>query len=399
MAIETVRVERRPLTATIRMVGKVDVDETRVSTITARMPGRLGQLFVDAAGVRVEEGERMVSLYSPELLSAQEELLQSIAALKRLPPGEKSRVRELNVATVDAVRAKLRLWGLTAGQIRQIEERGTVEEYVTITAPLAGIVLHKNAQEGMRVDTGTRIYTIADLSHVWVNLAAYESDLTWLRRGQDVTFSAEAHAGEMFQGTISFIQPVLDEATRTVRIRVAVPNETGRLKPGMFVRAVVQAEPGVEADAPLVIPASAPLLTGKQAIVYVAVPGAETPTFEGREVVLGPRAGDDYPVLEGLQEGERVVMRGAFKIDAELQIRAKPSMMTPRVRGQGAAQTHCPVMGGAINPDIYVDHNGMRIYFCCAGCEGGFLDNAEEYLSEMRAKGIEPERIEAGHEH
>jgi Cu(I)/Ag(I) efflux system membrane fusion protein len=235
----------------------------------------------------------------------------------------------------------------------------------------------------MYVNTGTRIYTIVDLSQVWVNLDAYESDLSWLRYGQHVEFTTEAYPGETFAGTISFIHPVLDEATRTVKLRVNVANRDGRLKPGMFVRAIVKSkvatdgrvmdpslagkwicpmhpevvkdspgtcdvcgmplvraeslgfvgpQPGTD-DKPLVIPASAALLTGKRAIVYVEAPGDGKPTFEGREVVLGPRAGDLYLVRRGLAEGERVVTRGSFKLDAELQIQAKPSMMTPETVG------------------------------------------------------------------
>ena len=390
MEIETVPVERRFVTANVRMVGKIDYDETRVSYITAWVPGRLDRLFVDYTGVPVKKGDHMVSLYSPELLSAQEELLQAINATKALEHSDVSIVRDTTEATVVAVREKLRLWGLTPEQIKTIEQRGKPDDHITIYAPAGGIVIHKNAQEGMYVNTGTRIYTIADLSRVWVNLDAYESDLAWLRYGQQVRFTAESYPGEVFIGSISFIHPVLNESTRTVKVRVNVPNENGRLKPGMFVRATAAADvatdgrimdaalagkwispmhpeiikdgPGAcdvcgmplvraeslgyvgteptDEDKPLVIPASAPLLTGKRAIVYVEVPGKEKPTFEGREIVLGPRAGDYYLVKHGLSAGERVVTKGAFKIDAELQIRAKPSMMTPDGGGGGSEHAH-----------------------------------------------------------
>jgi Cu(I)/Ag(I) efflux system membrane fusion protein len=388
MEIETVPVERRFVTADVRMVGKVDYDETRVSYITAWVPGRLDRLFVDYTGVPVKKGDHMVSLYSPELLSAQEELLQAVRATKALERSDVAIVRDTTQATIIAVREKLRLWGLTPEQIEEIERRGKADDHITIYAPAGGIVVHKNAQEGMYVTTGTRIYTIADLSRVWVNLDAYESDLAWLRYGQEVRFTAESYPGEVFSGSISFIQPVLDEATRTVKVRVNVPNADGRLKPGMFVRAVADAqvatggrimnsalagkwispmhpeivkdgpgacdicgmplvraeslgfvgsEPTAE-DKPLVIPATAPLLTGKRAIVYVEVSGKDKPTFEGREILLGPRAGDYYLVRHGLEEGDRVVTKGSFKLDAELQIRAKPSMMTPD--GGGGAGEH-----------------------------------------------------------
>ena len=465
MEIETTPVERRFVTAELRMVGKVDYDETRVSHITAWVAGRLDRLFVDYTGIRVAEGDHMVELYSPELLSAQEELLQTIKAAKDLAGSDVSVVRDATEATVGAAREKLRLWGLTPEQIKAVEQRGTADDHVTIYAPTGGIVIQKNAQEGMYVKTGSRIYTIADLSQVWVSLDAYESDLQWLKYGQKVTFTTESYPGETFAGTISFIHPVLNEATRTVKVRVNVPNKDGRLKPGMFVRAAAQAsvatagrimdtalagkwispmhpevvkdEPGAcdvcgmplvraeslgyvgqeptEDDKPLVIPATAPLLTGKRAIAYVEIADKEKPTYEGREIVLGPRAGNYYLVREGLAEGENIVTHGAFKLDAELQIQAKPSMMTPQGDGGGGAhahhgaqtasagqlgpQTHCPVMGGEINKDVYVDYKGKRIYFCCLGCEEPFLKEAEKHLAKMRVDGIEPERVEVSHEH
>ncbi len=388
MDIETTLVERKFVTAEIRMVGKVDYDETRLVYITAWIPGRLDKLYVDYTGVEVNKGDHMVYLYSPELLSAQEELLQAHQALKDLQYSDIEIIRETAQATVEAARGKLRLWGLAAEQISKIEELGKVEDHMTIYAPVAGTVIHKNAQEGMYVKTGTRIYTLADLSEVWVNLDAYESDLMWLRPGQKVQFTTVAYPGEVFTGTISFIHPVLDPMTRTVKLRVNVPNLQGKLKPQMFVKAIVRAQVAAgglvmdpdlagkwicpmhrsiikdsagncdicemalvptetlgyvsvdpaKMDKPLVIPVTAAMVTGTRAIVYVELPGKNKPTYEGREIVLGPRAGNYYIVLSQLKAGERVVTKGSFKIDSALQIKAKPSMMTPG--GGGAAGGH-----------------------------------------------------------
>ena len=230
----------------------------------------------------------------------------------------------------------------------------------------------------MYVDVGTRIYTVADLSNLWVKLDAYESDLVWIRYGQQVKFTTRSYPGEIFSGRVTFIDPVFNRKTRTVKLRVNVPNPDGKLKPGMFVSARVfskaEAEgrvvdssmsgkwvcpmhPAVIEDKegtcyicgmklvpfkspghknissagrqlPLVIPATAPLITGKRAVVYVAVAG-EKGVFEGREITLGSRAGDYYIVKAGLKEGERVVVNGNFKIDSAVQILAKPSMMSP----------------------------------------------------------------------
>jgi Cu(I)/Ag(I) efflux system membrane fusion protein len=342
--IVTAPVERRFADARITMVGKIDYDETRLAHIAAWIPGRLDSLYVDYTGASVRKGDPMVLIYSPELLAAQEELLQAIATAQRVEGSELSTIRRTAQATIESARDKLRLWGLTENQIAGIESRGTPSDHTTIYAPIGGVVVHKAALEGEYVQTGKSIYTIADLSHVWLQLDAYESDLPWLRVGQEIEFMTEAYPGKPFTGTVTFIDPFLHAGTRTVEVRVDVPNPDRRLKPGMFARATVKSQLGAKGtvtrsteDAPLVIPASAPLITGKRAVVYVALPDRERPTYEGRDVLLGPRAGDYYIVESGLEEGEMVVVNGAFKIDSELQIRAKPSMMSPE---GGAVATH-----------------------------------------------------------
>jgi membrane fusion protein, copper/silver efflux system len=376
--IQTLPVVRQFPTAEVRMVGKVEYDESRRATISAWVPGRLERLFVDYTGVPVRQGDHLVSIYSPDLLVAQQELLLAAQAVKGLDDAASALVRERAAATLNAAREKLRLWGFGAGQIAAIEQTNRPSDRLTIQAPISGIVIEKPALEGAYVNTGDRIYAIADLSRLWVRLDAYESDLPWIHYGQAVEFSTEAFPGEKFTGRIAFIDPVLNAMTRTVKVRVNVENPGGRLKPEMFVRAVVRARvasggkvmdpalagkwispmhpeivkdhsgqcdvcgmalvsaeslgylpsDSVATNAPLLIPASAPLITGRRAVVYVAVTN-EVGVFEGREVVLGPRAGNLYVVQEGLREGEQVVVSGNFKLDSEIQIQAKPSMMNP----------------------------------------------------------------------
>ena len=363
----------------VRMVGKLDYDETRLAYITAWVPGRLDRLYADFTGVTVAKGDHMVWMYSPELLAAQEELLQALAAVKQLESSPSPILSTTAQATLEAAREKLRLYGLTEEQIAEIERSGKASDHLTIYAPIGGVVVKKEALEGMYVQTGTRIYTIADLSKLWVRFEAYESDLPWLRYAQHVEFTSPSFPGETFDAIISFIDPVVDPKTRTVKVRAVVDNSDGRLKPDMFVRGIVRSRlnaqgqvvdenlvgkwigpmhpeivkdspgscdicgmPLVSADslgyaasvepteeAPLLIPASAPLITGKRAVVYVEIPNEDGPLFEGRVIELGPRAGDFYIVRSGLKEGELVVTNGAFKIDSELQIQAKPSMMSP----------------------------------------------------------------------
>ena len=418
MNIETAPVERRFVSASVRMVGKVDYDETRLSYITAWIPGRLDKLYVDYTGLPVRKNDHMAWLYSPELISAQEALLQALQAGKNMENSNPSLMQDMTQSTVKASREKLRLWGLTSEQIQQIETTGEVSDHMTIYAPASGIVIHKNAMEGMYVKEGTRIYTIADLSQVWVKLDAYESDLHWLRYGQAVEFTAISFPGETFTGVVSFIDPILDQRTRTVKVRVNVPNTDGRLKPGMFIKAVAQARIATDArvldadlagkwicpmhpeivkdgpencdlcgmplvqtetlgyvgtapldsDKPLVIPATAPLMTGTRAIVYVQVPDVNRPTFEGREVVLGPRAGDHYLVAGGLTEGELVVVRGNFKIDSSLQIQAKPSMMSLQNAPQPSMQDHDMMSREPVNAEFKTQLSGLFApYFAMQG--------------------------------
>jgi Cu(I)/Ag(I) efflux system membrane fusion protein len=377
MEVQTSVVERKFVETQTRMVGKVDYNETRVKHITAWVKGRIDRLYVDFTGTRVAKGDHMVYLYSSELLEDQKALLAGIEAAKKMPAGGSDLAGKFRLANIEAVRERLRLKGLNDKQIADIEKTGRPVDHITIYAPIGGVVIEKHRTEGTYVDIGTEIYTIADLSSLWVKLDAYESDLPWIRYGQQVEFETEAYPGDIFKGTISFIDPVLNPRTRTVKLRVNVDNSDGRLKPEMFVRAVVRSRvaragkvmtpemagkwicpmhPSIvkteaadcdicgmdlvttekfgfvpvdtSMEPPLVIPASAPLITGTRAVVYVRLPQKTKPTFEGREIVLGPRAGDYYIVKSGLTEGEIIVTNGNFKIDSALQIQAKPSMMS-----------------------------------------------------------------------
>lgn len=362
--IQTSKVIQEYPEAEIRLVGKLDYDETREKSLTARFPARIDELFVNFTGIPVKTGEHLAKVYSPDLLTAQRELLTA----HRSDP---------NSSITRAARDKLRLWDLLNEQIDAIVESGEARDHFVLKAPLGGVVVAKYVKEGDYVKTGEPLFKIVDLSVLWAYLDAYESDLPWLRYGQDVVFSVESFPGKTFHGQIAFIEPEVNRKTRTVSIRVNVPNKNDCLKPGMFVRAVVKSRlaedgnvyapefagkwispmhpeivkdgPGqcdvcgmdlvpaeelgyvdnARKSAPVVAPGSAVLRTGKRAVVYVEKPNAERPTYEGREIVLGPRAGDSYIVVAGLEAGERVVTRGAFKIDSALQIQAKPSMMNP----------------------------------------------------------------------
>ncbi|MBU0681273.1 MAG: efflux RND transporter periplasmic adaptor subunit [Proteobacteria bacterium] len=327
--VKVVPVNRGSAGIETRMVGKVDYDETRVGNITAWVAGRIDKLYVDYTGSRVKKGQAMAEIYSPELLTAQAELIQAVGAVQNFKDSGSTILKNTVVRTEKAARDKLRLLGLTSEQVRELIRRGEPLDHTTLFAPMSGIVIKKNVSEGMYVQTGAPIYTIADLDRLWVVLEAYESDLQSISLGQQVSFNIEAFPGRIFQGKVAYVDPVVDNKTRTIRVRLNVINEDGVLKPGMFVRAQARELAPVAGDnLPLLIPVSAPLVTGKRALVYVQLPDQEG-VYLGKEVILGPRRGQYYEVESGLVEGELVVSAGNFKIDSAIQLQARPSMMNP----------------------------------------------------------------------
>ncbi len=371
-AVETAPVQRERAKLKLNMVGMVYEDEKRVANLTARVDGRLDEIYVDFTGVRVNKGDPMVKIWSPTLIKSQVELFETIKS------SGSQKVTQDDREVIKGAEEKLIQLGLTQEQIDQIKQKKKPDLYVTLRSPISGTVMKKMVFLGQFVKEGQEMYIINDLSRVWVKMDAYETDLPWIRYGQDVTFTTPAVPGRTFKGKVLFIDPMLDTKTRSVKVRVDAENPDQILRPGMFVSAEMEAEvdesgrvikpewagkyvcpvhpreeaspvPGTCPESkmplrpasaygylddkdpvlPLVIPATAPLITGKRAIVYVEVPHTERPTYELREVVLGPRAGDSYLVYKGLQEGERVVTKGNFKIDSAMQILARASMMNP----------------------------------------------------------------------
>jgi Cu(I)/Ag(I) efflux system membrane fusion protein len=378
--IETSPVAYRDLVHDVRMVGKIAADETRVTHVSSYFPGRLERLFVNYTGILVNEGDHLAEVYSPDLLVAQQEYLLALEAqanAAELAPDAPAR-RGAN-ALAESAERKLQLWGIPADEIERLKEEKQASDRMRIDAPVTGWVLEREGFPGMYVETGTRLFTLTDLRVVWVMLDAYEMDLGMLRYGQLVEFEAEAYPGRKFEGRIAYIDPTLTESTRTVKVRVNVPNDSLQLRPGMFVRARLRVHlgeggqvvepslvgkwispmhPEIVKDGPgtcdvcgmalvpseslgfippsaatakvLSIPRTAALRTGLRAVVYVEVAtDDEGTTYEGREVELGPIAGEFQVVRSGLVEGERVVTRGALYLDSAMQIQAKPSMMQP----------------------------------------------------------------------
>jgi Cu(I)/Ag(I) efflux system membrane fusion protein len=314
--IQTTRVVKGTPRKTIYLQGMVRADERNISEVTARFGGRIEKLFVNFTGQQVSKGERLVTVYSPGMVTAQRELLEAIS------------MKETRPSLYQAARAKLKLWDLNDDQIAAIEEAGEPQPYFDVLSPISGTVIMRNVALGDYVQEGSSLFQVTDLSRLWVMFQAYETDLPWIRSGDQMEFTVQSLPGRPFKGRVAFIDPFIDPQTRIANVRIELDNPDLELKPGMFAEG--QLYSGLAASSGLLlIPKSSILWTGKRAVVYVKVPGREYPSFLYREITLGPDAGDSYVVAGGLEEGEEIALNGVFKIDAAAQLEGKASMMNP----------------------------------------------------------------------
>lgn len=299
-----------------KLLGKVDYDESRFRMITPWVGGRIDRLHVRTTGTEIKRGQTVATIYSPEVYAAMRDLVTAAKQVERLGQGMHGAGR-LAGAALESARERLRLLGISDQRIAAIEKNRKVPKQIAIPAPFGGTVLERKVEQGDFVEPGTVLFHVADLSQVWVQLEAYETDLPHLAVGQPVDISITSLPGETFEGRVAFIDPVIDAKTRTARVRIEVPNPEGVLRPGMFAEAVIESP--AAGSGTLTVPGTAVLFTGRRSVVYVEVPGRPG-TYELREVRLGPKAGPVYPVLSGLADGEAVVTHGAFVLDADVQL-------------------------------------------------------------------------------
>ncbi len=312
--VQTTMVSRQNPVREVQLYGTIQVDERLSQSQTSHVSGRIEKLFITFTGESVRRGQPIATIYSPELLNAQQELIEAV------------KMQDLQPALLLAVREKLRLWKLTDAQIARIEQSGEVSPLIDVVATTNGIVIAKNVNQGDYVNTGTVLFDVANLSQVWAVFDAYESDLPFLKVGDRLEYTLQSLPGKTFSGRISFINPILDPSTRTAKVRVETANPRMELKPEMYANALIDA-PLKQYNNEVVIPKSAILWTGKRSIVYVKQPDTEIPAFMLREVELGPSLGDAYVVLSGISDGDEIVTNGAFTIDASAQLAGKRSMM------------------------------------------------------------------------
>lgn len=313
IGVETVEVRRRKLESALATVGRVEEAETRLTTISARVGGRIDKLFLDFTGQDVRRGQPVALIYSPEVASAGEEYRLALESAQRL--GAQARPEALAQANdlVAVSRRRLELWGLSAQQIQEIAKADHPPVQVVTSSTVSGTVMERKATEGQYVREGDVLYSLTDLSAVWVKAEVYEADLPQVRVGQPVEITAEGLPAKL-RGRVDFIEPALNPQTRTVAVRIQVANPEMRLRPAMFVN--VRLGGGATKEA-LAVPRSAVLDTGTRKVVYVARGGG---VFEPRQVEVGAAAEEFYPVRSGLQEGERVVTHGSFLIDSQTRL-------------------------------------------------------------------------------
>ncbi len=314
--VQTSVVTMQKLVKEVRMTGKVKADERKIFSQSSHIPGRVEKLIVSYTGEQVSKGQVLAYVYSPQLVTAQEELFVAY------------KIRTQQPQLYQAARDKLPNWKLTQKQIDRILALNELQEQFPILADVSGIVLSKNLKLGDYIKQGQELFEIADLSKVWVLFDVYESDMPWIEKGNEVVFTFQSLPGETFKGNITFVDPVINPKTRVATARIEMNNPGMKLKPDMFAVGIVKS-PIQSVKEELVVPKSAVMWTGKRSVVYVKQSNASGIGFMMREITLGSSLGDSYIVKEGLEAGEEIATQGTFSIDAAAQLAGKPSMMNP----------------------------------------------------------------------
>lgn len=313
--ISTITIGFQDAKKELRLNGKVQVDERKVYAQTTHIPGRIEQLTINFTGETVSRGQQLAQVYSPDLMTAQEELLQAF------------RIKESQPELYEAAKQKLRNWRISESSIQKIISTQKPIQRFSITADVSGVVTEKKANLGDYVDRGIALYEIADLSSVWVLFDVYEADMAWVKKGDKVNYTIASLPGESFEGVVSFVDPFINPETRVATARVEVKNTNGMLKPEMFATGLVIPKQAYIQESQVIVPKSAVLWTGERSVIYVKKEVDEMMHFELREVTLGASLGENYVVKNGLQLGEEVVVNGTFTVDAAAQLAGKPSMM------------------------------------------------------------------------
>ena len=301
--------------AELTLSGRIKADETTASSIVTHIPGRIEKLYVSYTGENVSKGQKIASIYSPKLITAQRELLEAYKLMASNPN------------LLEASKNKLRYWKISNKEINEIIKSGHVKEYFDIRADHAGVIQNKKVTVGDYLMQGSVLFEIQNLNSLWAVFDVYESNLKSVGLGKEISFTTSSLAGETFTGKISFVDPTINPMTRTAAVRLQINNAKKQLKPEMFIIGKLKTTSSAQTDVQLTVPKTAVLWTGERSVVYVKQADIDVPSFEFREVIIGDPIGTEYLVLEGLVAGEEVVTNGAFIIDASAQLNNQMSMM------------------------------------------------------------------------
>lgn len=317
--IQTMIVGSAKPTKELRLNGKVQIDERKLYAQSTHIPGRIEQLNINFTGEKINRGQTLAMVYSPELVTAQEELLQA------------NSIKNSQPELFEAAKQKLQNWKISETTITKILKSDKPIQHFPITADVSGIVTTKKVELGDYVERGMSLYEIADLSSIWVLFDVYESDMAWVNVGDKISYNIQSIPEENFEGTISFIDPFINPQTRVATARVEVKNSGDKLKPEMFTSGILKNNLRKTATEEIIIPKSAVMWTGERSIVYTKNTDGNNVSFSLRQVTLGPSLGNEYIIKDGLKNGEEIVVNGAFTVDAASQLAGKPSMMSPEL--------------------------------------------------------------------
>jgi RND family efflux transporter MFP subunit len=387
IGVRTGRVQRKAVNDEIRVTGNVAVDETRLAYVQVRYAGYVQKVFADATYQYLRKGQPLFTIYSPDLAATEREYLVAKQNQQRVAASTVPGVTEGAASLLEAATERLKQWGVPQQEITRLESTGQVQQELTVESPVSGYITERNALPNLTVQPETRLYTVADLSTIWVFAEVFQNDLGRIKIGDRATLSVDAYPGRTFEGRVNFIYPQVDMMTRTVRARLAFSNPGLKLTPGMFVNVALKLGGGTQ----LVIPATGVLQSGTRQVVFV---NRGDGYLEPREVELGARAGDDFVVLKGLQEGEEIVTSANFLIDSESQLQAALGSFVPPPPGAGSAGTmNAPQANIELTTDPSPPRKGgnaIRVKLAEAG--GAPISGAEVsitfYMPAMPAMGM-----------
>jgi len=316
MGVQKATVKKVNLSRIIRTVGHVDYNEEKIARVNVKFSGWIEKLYVDETGQEVKKGQPMAEIYSPDLVTTQQEYLLAYQNLKKTKESPFTEVASGGESLLESARKRLEYWDVTDMQIKELEKRGTVNKTVMLYAPYDGVVINKMAETGMRVMPGMDLYRIADLSTVWVIAHIYDYEVPWVRTGQDVVMDLPYIPGKVFHGTVNYVYPYLDQKVRDIKVRLVFKNPGLELKPEMYANVQLESQIGTDVTA---IPNDAILRSGKRNLVFVDKGEGK---FEPRDVVLGPEGQDGLvQVLAGVEEGESIVTSAQFLFDSESRLK------------------------------------------------------------------------------